>query len=102
MAFTAPLQLAYSGFERANNRCQRIATEWQPARRMVLPMQSFLHISRRLWRRMNRPGRRLATDDADTAPKARTEATPPAVVMRPEWTQATCTAPNCAGHRRGP
>jgi hypothetical protein len=70
--------------------------------RIVPGMKTVLHISRRLWRRMNRPGRRLATDDADIAPKARAEATPASVASRPDWTEAICTAPNCAGHRRGP
>jgi hypothetical protein len=64
-------------------------------------MKNVLHLSRRLRRRMDRPGRRLATDDADIAPKARAEATPVPTAARPDWTQAICTAPNCAGHRRG-
>jgi hypothetical protein len=95
------LQLGNTTFERGYSGCQRTATARQPAWRIVTAMKTVLHISRRAWRRINRPGRRLATDDADIAPKARGEATPPSIAMRPEWTRATCTAPNCAGHRRG-
>jgi len=102
-----------------NSGCHPAATEPQLAGGMVRPMHPVLQsqlvrlqreravpsrptrlatsLTRRLWRRTVRPARQLATDDADVTPELDV-----AVAGRPEWTRATCTAPNCAGHRVRP
>jgi hypothetical protein len=99
--------------------CHPAVTEPQLAGGMVLPMHPALtsqlarlqreravpsrptrlaaSLTRRLWRRTVRPGRQLATDDGDVTPEIDVS-----VAGRPEWTRATCTAPNCAGHRVRP
>jgi hypothetical protein len=67
------------------------------------PKRPAASLPRRLWRRTTRPGRQLATGDADVTPTApAVVVTPVSVADRPAWTRATCTAPNCAGHRARP
>jgi hypothetical protein len=106
------------GLQFCDTGCHPSVTEPQLAGGMVLPMHPALtsqlarlqrghavpsrptrlaSLSRRLWRRTVRPGRQLATDDADVTPEIDVS-----VAGRPEWTRATCTAPNCAGRRVRP